>query len=570
MTYRGDLHFTLAVARSRKKEENNKMASLKELPYPVVNSVLEYLPVVDILEMAKVFPDWKINALTLLKYVRIDPSTPYGGSWRLYNEGAVNDDKIATDILAFIDDLVEVTDNMEHFYLCTNLIHSSGIIKLLSTQKAIKSLVVSYKRYRRKEDPPEAATEVGDALVQGIIKHEKSLEKIDLGVEEYSYSFEALANAFKDRQTCFPNLKSMELVSSTACAYSSYDSDKGFKEREFQQAQIMFSKMFVGAHIQELNFKPKLEMVFYDGKEVFWQARYVQMMLQYFTNGAFSNLRKINIDSLNTRGILGEFSDADAQLLIENCPHISHIDSDVLFFDKDSYRYPVQDEKPLIKIIKHYGPQIVYLNCYTSTNIVNSISENCPHLEAITLVDDFNDGLTDSSLMALSCLKNLKKLKLFLHRVEITPAAVIEFLDKNISKLQNLSIEFLDTVSVPNILKYIGLNGKNLQKIQISFMYKEEDEFYKAMMEGLLQMLNGCREVRSLIFIADRETNVHSANEETRHAFLESCTNLLISGFKNLKYLQIRAGYCFEKEQMESLRKSKPNCRIEFSGRIDK
>ena len=73
----------------------------------MVNSVLEYLPVVDILEMAKVFPDWKINALTLLKYVRIDPSTPYGGSWRLYNEGAVNDDKIATDILAFIDDLVE-------------------------------------------------------------------------------------------------------------------------------------------------------------------------------------------------------------------------------------------------------------------------------------------------------------------------------------------------------------------------------------------------------------------------------------------------------------------------------
>ncbi len=540
-----------------------KMAAVVEFPYPVLSRVIEFLPLADIVNVSKVCQDWKFVASKALKIVKIDASTAYGGSWQKYyqvDEEAVRDNNVEN----FARDLANCTDEIEHLYFDGNDIPRAVFEILLSSQKALKTLVVKLARKGTFDDP---RTDIGKVILQGIVKHENSLEEINLGIEGVFLSFQEMENAFTEKARCFSNLRSIEFLSTTAGSHENGDANDVEASLELRSAELVFQKMFPGSKIEELNFKSKMPLkLYYDGPETFWNPQYIRLLTNHFKFGAFSNLRKINIDSLNTRGTDGEFSNADADLLIENCPHISHIDSDLFFFDINDYRTPVHDEKPYIKIIKHYGPQLVHLHCYTNTNIAQCIVENCPNVETLTIVDHFGEGLSNSVLTDFSRLKKIKKLTIFFQRFYDNLNALMTFLDNCVSRLTKLQIIFQEgTKFDEKIFHIIQENKKSLKTLIVDFEM-ESFEGYKAAMEAFIQMLDSCTSFRCLNLIIN-SIDAGKIGKDTWKQYYEKVVQMLVANHADLYQLGLYALLPLPDKEKETLIQSLPYCKMQFDDR---
>eukprot|EP00794_Sanderia_malayensis_P003721 gene3721-4241_t len=529
------------------------MATLQSIPYHVFKHIIEYLPLVDLLSASNVFLGWKSVILKRLKHVNIDASTVFRGSWQEYHKNQTTVD----DLEKFACDLANCTDGIEHLSVVGNIFSKEFFETLLFSQKEIKSLVIDFGRKGTFDDPEK---DIGEIITRGIIHHENSLEEIRVGVFGVHLSMKTIADALSDREVCFQQLTSIDFLSTTVADFRSPDEESTVLQEELEGTKKVFEKMFINCKIKELNYKSMLSpSLYYDSQDVFWNPPFIELLRSYFKLGAFSNLHKINIDSLNCRGPLGEFSEEDANLLIENCPHISHIDSDLFFTDVDDYRVPTHDEKPFLKIIKHYGTQLVHLHCYVNTNIAESIANHCPNIKTLTIVDYFGGGLSDSALIALSGLQKLKKVTIFFQRNHTSLDALIHFLRTQMPRLTKLKIIFQDAeISNPTMFSVIEQNCKLLDTLQLNFGVSTFEKF-NSCMEGCIQILDNFHGLRTLEITVD---SVENYRNNIWQQFCERLTNILVSNHRSLHALTLDILSSLPEQNKEILLKSLPFCKI--------
>ena len=519
------------------------MASWHQLPYPVSCRIFGSLPTRDVVNVAKVCVNWKIAAVKFLEAVRIDDSTPYGGSFYEYNtfvKKTSNNEKPvrSLDLQHFVDDLTECTDGIEYLDIDVDHIPGKCLEKLLASQKAVKRFMLSVR------NDWSADGDCTKEVMRGIVKHESTLEQLNIGIQRYFIRFQDLANSFKEKTSCFDNLKSIEFLSTTAGNYGVISQQyHNIPAGEEENANELFEKMFKKSDIEELNFNPLLPLVACDGNpEVYWHPTYIKILIQYFHKGAFSNLKKVSIDSLNTGGTNWEFSETEAELLIKYCPKISHIDSNVALLELNPYYKPSFNDRPLIQLISHYGSQLVYLNLpFMSANIAKCVYENCPKVSSITIFDAYKVGLTDEALMLLSQLQHLRCLTIIIETTSVKGETMLSFLREVVGKLKKLTICYReDSIFDTNIMHVISKFGCNLQKLHLQFSFSFIEANFKKVMESFLTVLEGCQNLKELAFLTDDLSyNEDPINTEISDAYSNSITEALITKHTKLKFAWI-------------------------------
>lgn len=532
------------------------------LPHPILTKIFEYLPTLDVINVAKVCVNWNGIAILLLEKIEIDDSTAYGGSFREYNKDLPGR---PAKLCKFVNDLAECTDKIKYIDINVGIIPGKCIEKLLYSQKEIKGLVVRTRKTLA-ESPHESCI---NEIVKGIIKHESTLETVNIGISEYFVKFEDLANGLKHKESCFDNLKSVEFLSTTAGSYGNIGLNGKAGPKEKESTKEVFEKMFKKSRIEALNFRPKLPLapIHYE-PEVYWNPDLIKILMEYFDRGAFSNLRKINIDSLNTGGIHWEFSERELETLKRCCPRISHIDSNLTMLQMNEYFNSIYDEKPLMGLLKHYGSQIVCLKSpFMTSNLAKCIHEHCPHLRTIAIFDAYEVKLRDEALMLLSDLCHLKNVEIIIEGTEIKLETILKFLEKVVCNLKNLTIgNREDDQFDPAILHAVSCHGSNLKKLHIylGFSYSEAD--FKKVMDGVLAVLQGCQKLRELIIIMDiGDPGGEKVSEETYLSYYKAMAETLIMSQRKLKLACIYLEDFFNTDIYKNqLIDEMPFCRFEF------
>lgn len=532
-----------------------------KLPYPVFNRIIAFLPTLDVLNVAKVCFDWKLSAAQFLQHIKIDDSTAYGGSFFEYNKRLPGR---PMKLLQFVKDLTQCTDDIKYIDIDVENITGECVEKLLMTQRAIKSLTMRV----RDRLPNDSCI---DELVRGIVKHESTLEKLNIGIDGYFIRFEDIVKGLEYKESCFDNLKSVEFLSTSAgfngVQHGINEFPPSLEEKE--SAIEVFKKIFRNAKIEELNFRAKLPLapIHYE-PNVYWSPIFIKMLMGYFESGNFSTLRKINVDSLNTGGLYWDFSNTEAELLIKHCPSLTHIDFDVSLYGRNEYHIPKYDEKCIIKLVEHYGTQIVFFNSpIMSSSIAKCIHENCPDLRSITIFNKYDIELQDEDLMLLADLCHLRTVKLMFEHVHMKPETIIRFLEKVIGKLTKLKIAFGESIDIDyNILHVVSQYGSNLRKLHLEFEAKYTDTELERMMNGFHAILQSCDNLQSLSFISTNDPRTrHELSKEKLNDYLEMIVEALITKHKKLKFARLY----WERELMtedckEKLVNGLPFCRFEF------
>ena len=553
------------------------MASWHELPYPVSSRIFGFLPTRDVVNVARVCVNWKLAAVTFLEAVKIDESTPYGGSFYEYNafvRRISNNEKPlkSLDLKHFVDDLAECTDGIKYLDIEVDHIPDECIAKLLISQKGIKRLMLRVRNKWTRGPPVE---DCDKEVVKGMIKHESTLEKLSIRIQGQFIRFRDLANHLKDKKSCFGNLKSIEFLSTSAGNYGVLSREyNNIPEGEEKNALEVFEKMFTNSKVEELNFKPLLPLDACDGSpEVYWHPTYIKLLIQYFHKGAFSNLKKINIDSLNTGGTNWEFSETEAELLIKYCPLISHVDSNVSRYEINQYYDPSYNDKPLIRLINHYGTQLEYLNLsFMTANIAKCVYENCPNVKSITIFDAYKVSLTDEALMLLAELQHLRSLTLIIESTSVKKETMLKFLAKVILQLKNLIVCYQDYATFDaNIIQVISQHGCNLKKLHLEFNFSFTEAEFKSVMDCFLDVLEGCQKLQKLAFTAsdtlyrqDLLSNKIRVSKEISDAYMKSMTEALITKQKQLKFAWIHVEGNLTDKYKEQLIYEMPQCEFYF------
>ena len=559
------------------------------LPSEVLSHLVSYLHVSDVLTAAKVCKNWKSSAIRVLLKVKVDGSIPFGGCWLNRNNLTQTSRENFTDIVKkalflFINNLCDITDGVEHLVLDTNMIDSKSIEKLLLHQHGLKSLVVRYERSRG-GGYEFSSSAVGAAVLKGIVKHERTLEKLNVGIEDYFIPFEKLAKSVTTKDTVFPNLKSLEFLSTTAGSfgYLEYDYQQSlFDGTEIGYADAFLEKLLKNSKLEELNFEPVLELRLLEYEwEVFWHPEFSKMLLEYFDKDSFSRLKKINVDSLNTEGpeeLKWEFPESEAKIIIENCPHITHIDSDVSYDEIIIDRYPPRNDKPMIQMLKKYGTQLVFLNTpLMTTDIGKCIIENCPNIETLTILDSSAAGMTDEVFLSLSNLEKLKRVKLILDDDARKPETVFMFLENLLDRLEEFYIGYRSSGGVPTaeIFDLIKRRGTGLKKLCLLFHFLYSGDGYTTVLKGLLGIIECCQNLSSLIIhTRQKETfltdSFKTVSPELRDSFSKPLSEMLVSKQKKLKFFHLCPDIHLELEDRRRIIDGMPYCKINLNWMIPK
>ncbi len=531
-----------------------------DLPYPVLKKIASLLPISDVVSFAKTCESWKMAAIRSLKSIRIDESSPFGGSWKNFNDccrPVFNRPSgfFSKHIDSLARDLATITDGIEHLSICTSSYDLPlGAYKaLLSSQKEIKTLEVYHNNNhtRNDEDGADWAKEARFVLSEGILRHEPSLETItvciEMGVnhdEELGdllsdhISFKYLIDRLGDKPKYFPNLKSVKFLASTLSA--SFTSSGGTEER--QSAELFFERTFRKNKILKLNIDNNLTSEgFVKGyQRVFFSYFFTTLITNYFKAGCFRHLRDTNIEILNSGDRKFGLSMDEADMLIQCCPDITRISSVLLPNFKD--------ETGFLKVIKHYGPQLTHLLCNESENIKQHIAQYCGNLESL--------GLFYNCDPCLCALKNLKKLEM-----KGVTATALSRIGNVLGGLTDLEI---GSVSDDEVLDVIQRNAKNLQSLKIEIK-PETWESFTVMIDKLVQFLKEFHCLKIFHFLASvfcRWSFKNMDGDDWKGD--DEITELLVKNQLKLKELHIDLAYNMSTKNKVILIERMPFCNIMF------
>ncbi len=396
--------------------------------------------------------------------------------------------------------------------------------------------------YYNKVSPALRIHEIQIAAIEGIVRHEASLETIKIGIKkghclhevigddysDYCISFKDLVHRLGDKPKYFPNLKSIQFQSSY------------LNTEEVTFAEIFFERTFHSNKILKIDIQPKLVLKEWRHNAGISNIPWKRLLTKYFKLGQFSNLREINIDMFSGYH-MNKFDVDDADLLIRHCPKITRISSDGV-----SVAFAPQEEA-LVKLLKHYGPQLTHLHCNTNAVIAEVIAQNCPNLERLGIVDDSG-----------SCLEGLEKLKKL--QMSYVESATLRRLVKVLGGLTELKIgRALDI----EVLSVIRRNGRSLQSLHVGFFSDTWEDFI-LVFEALLFFLAEFHCLEKLSFtLYGRYCNSSNNNIFLRWKGSDKITELLLKNQSKLRKLHID-GYWMSLKNKLTLVEALPFCKIVF------
>ncbi len=478
-----------------------------ELPCRALELIIGMLGIQDIVNLAKACEKWRKVAVQSLKSVVIEGSLPFNGSWKNLNycnwpkfsESSLTDHFISGTIESigdFATSLAEVTDQIEHLYFSGNFIPARAYRVLLCSQRAIKTLHVKKKplpsRFvdRYGEDPISCIpTELRHeqlemVIAEGVLRHEASLEDISISLETDSAFYERDSNrlipfidvvrTLGDKEEYFPNLTSVTLLSTTSGEFYFFNrgpADLNLVE-EIRCTELFFERTFKENKLTKLDAIPQRYST--TNENVFCNPLCTMLFLHYLKSGRFSNLSKIDLDALSICGSAMTSMEL-TDILIQNCPNITHIEC--------CYSLG-KDDVSLMKMIKHYGPQLLHLN---SSNIgvetAKYIAQYCCNLESLGVV-------SKEEFSCLPALKNLKKLELYKSMEEADP---------NIDFLGRLTELNADGLTHPGFLNAIRQKARKIEVLKIGISPDSLEDFM-SMVDIFLQCLEKLHCLKELYF----------------------------------------------------------------------
>ena len=533
------------------------MSAEQILPFTVLRRVFEFLPLTDILTVTKVCKEWKIIAIGLLRKVKINESTPFGGSWCHYNNQFIKRHKDGTDwrMKKFVHDLCKCTDGIEHLSIEVDTIIPCIVEELLLSQKAIKTLVI------RVSDKPTVPVDIST----GIFKHESTLKKLDLRIQNYDINFQELASNLENMDSCFANLKKVKY-------FVKYGGYQALDEVEKKNVSTVFKRIFGNAKIEELGFRPKRARLwsFLMPLNGYFEPIYNGVLRESFRLGAFYYLKKINISVLMTLKDDQTYLNVYAEFLINHCPMITHIDSGDNDFRRFIGRRELK-EAPWIQLAMHYGRQLIWFDSFLmSNNIARCIHETCPNLKAITICDVESAPLSRDALLLLADLPKLRSVNMEIEHSSLEPHTILDFLEEGLWKLESFTINY-NSFQVSSILYLIGRYGQRLKRLYMRFSLRSfrkngslNEKHVISTMDGVLSILDRCRNLRELTLAISTSSEHQFAETVDKYQYAHSVTESLISNQQNLKFFSFGYQAKFEVQYQKRLANNMPHCKFEF------
>ena len=468
------------------------MASFGCVPQEILEKILHFLPLRDQINSGFVCAHWNKVIGCNMKHVTIDASVPLGGRWLKENLQRVygirhkefhdykpprlqglrewyrdKDDPAEKEMRKLIPKLCKLSNKIKTLTIEDYHLDIESLTELLSSQTELQTIrIINIKML-----PRWVRSVYFEKIVQSIIRHQETIEVIEIDIETKYRVFQSWKMSWDSRKNIsrtitqngrlsFPRLRSLKLTDE---AY------QAFKEL----SNTFLESLISTSQLQELEFPEYADI------------------LPYIENGNLRLLKKFPVshDNYYTRAV------------IKNCPNITHGDG-ALGGD-------------LHKIISTYGPQLKALNCsVNSSETANTILERCKNLESLklTLYPPNDNCLVEESLAlktlipSFGCFEKLTEIDVWSKCFEIEAEIVSELIKKCGMKLQSLTLLIRGSES-HKILNAIGVNCKNLKKLKLSILNRMEDtecdttkasSTNRKLQESVEAILEGCQKLRTL------------------------------------------------------------------------
>ena len=473
--------------------------SFCNLPEVATILIFSYLPLRDKINAKDVCCHWNNiirNSSSLWKRVSIDGYSPYRSELKRMEMTELDGNQRARNLSKFILKLANTTDLIQSFSIhggisfeMFEICFKTSLHNLLIRQRRLLSLKMVL---------PTSSNQFSNQLIFDIVeKHQTSLECLSISASGISMEnwLSCLTRAN------FPNLKSV----SYPWRYS-YDVRWHYKvERPIEKDALVqcFEQTLKSGKVEEINMDiggPRLPDFHHE-----WSYSFARSLKSQIKQGRARKLRKILLDSLSDTAIFGfKIHEArkDAEILIKNCPHITHLKCHNIILHRECRQ--MQGE-PFINLVRHYSSQLVMLECAITDDVAAVISNSCSYLSSFIVLGE--DELSDKGLFALSKLSKLKHLHLIIEKM-ISPATsngVIKLLTNCISKLETLKLElpfifFMENEIYDAVCRTNGtLRSLKLNAFDDSYQDRyyghdlfQADKYVTTFIQGLRKIVKSC------------------------------------------------------------------------------
>ena len=414
--------------------------TVQDLPDLVLTMIMSYLPLYDRINANDVCRHWKSfirNNSSLWREVHISENTPYSDGWRRTNLRELDSGQFITDLDEFILQLANTTDLIQSFSLSCSVSLECDDFALEMYENCFKVslhhlLVNQLKLLSLRLYLPSGERFNNQVIFDIVERHQNSLECLYISGAKIP---------MKSWQTCltrgnFPNLKSISYPYPWMPILSDDEDEKPIQKESLIRC---FEQTLKGGKVEEINMD-----IYFDNKEDFpshWNRSFAESLKSQIKQGKGRNLRKLLLDSISSSATFGwpiAETNEEVDILIRNCPNLTHLKCHGIFFRFDD-RWEIQGE-PFITLLMHYNSQLVMLECGISDELAEVISCFCPNLSSLNFIGEHE--LSNKGLFALSKLSKLQHLRLIIGRMinSATPHGVISLLANSIIKLKTLEL----------------------------------------------------------------------------------------------------------------------------------
>eukprot|EP00112_Aurelia_sp_Birch-Aquarium-sp1_P019026 Seg4628.2 transcript_id=Seg4628.2/GoldUCD/mRNA.D3Y31 product="hypothetical protein" protein_id=Seg4628.2/GoldUCD/D3Y31 len=501
---------------------SSNMATFACIPQEILENILLFLPLRDKINSRLVCTHWnKIVAYTL-QHVTINASVPYGGRWleenmrwvgarwqetvpqRDYNDYDSDEedrkvwyrdenDPADKEMKNLLSKLCKITNEIKTLDIQNYQLGFGTLAELFSKQRGIQTL-------RIYDNLPHSVIEGYFAtIVQGIIKHQETIEVIDIVIDS-GHDPDIVKN-FKGNfsnplpckeRLCFPKLRSLKFWIDARSAHN--DAGKDFLLTLLESNQL---------------------------EEISFQDLYSPVTLsQLLKNGSLRSLKKLSLINFLT-DLKQRHS---VEQLIKCCPNIEQVHGFHQYIDEADY------DQSMLQIMSTFGPQLKHLGCDTYySETTKAILEKCRNLESLYLriyPTEEELSVVKHLIPALGCLERLTRITLLFQCTndeQVEAEIFCEFIENYGRNLTTLELEFDGTESF-KILNAIGAYCKNLVYLRLMIDDRpskdEEDPLRTSQLKGSMEtVFEGCQKLTTLQLKVYKCARRFSSSEESEPIF---------------------------------------------------
>ena len=522
------------------------MATVAFIPHEILEKILRVLPLRDKINSGLVCAHWNEVVGCNLSHVTIDASVPYGGRWveenmrwvgtsyeesvHYDNEYELREDEMKVwyrnendpadkEMKVLISKLCRITNNIKTLDIQDYQLNTDCLAELFSRQRGLQILRIHANL------PASDKDDYFETIVQGIIKHQETIEAIEIQIVTSFIHVEISQYIACKESLCFPKLKSLSLSPEATNALKDLNKD-------------IFHALVESNHLEEISLY------------------YLNPPVSHFIkNGSLRFLKKFELTRFNF-GIDAE----QAEQLIKCCPNIIHFDGCSDSLDKTKYVHA------MIQIISTFGSQLKHFGCdIYCREIIDAILEKCKSLESLSLTFSYSLGEDEVAVVknlipVLGCLEKLTKLSLWLQSTEVDAEAVCGLIERCGTNLTVLTVQFTGIESF-KILNAVGACCKNLVKLRLMIEDRlriegEGDPLRtRQLKESGQAILEGCQKLTSFHLDVCKHTSWATRVE---HVFFDHIGNKL-PHLKELTFSNIAE---YPQSDLIKLIEELPYCRI--------